>query len=96
MGPARLEQAAVEAWQAVHPGWRLEADTLHGTYSYQGYPATMAFVVRLGFVAEARDHHPDRVVRYGEVEVRWTTHDAGGLTALDLEQAERTDVLAAR
>ncbi|RYE92070.1 MAG: 4a-hydroxytetrahydrobiopterin dehydratase, partial [Myxococcales bacterium] len=47
------------------------------------------------FVAEKYDHHPDLEVRHGKVDVRWTTHDARGLTALDLAQAERTDELAA-
>ncbi len=95
MATARLEQAAVETWQASHPGWRVEADALLKRFSFKDYPSTLAFVMRLAFVAEARGHHPDLVVRYGAVEVSWTTHDAGGLTDLDLAQAERTDELLA-
>lgn len=96
MAAAKLDQAAVLAWQTTHTGWRVQGDALHRRFEFADYPATLAFVMRLGFVAEKYDHHPDLEVRYGKVDVRWTTHDAGGLTALDLAQAGRTDELAAR
>ena len=43
---------------------------------------------------EKRDHHPDVLVGWGKARVLWTTHDAGGLTRLDLDLAEATDKLA--
>ena len=51
--------------------------------------------MQLGFVAEKRDHHPDVLVGWGKARVLWTTHDAGGITQLDLDLAEATDKLAA-
>ena len=50
--------------------------------------------MQLGFVAQEHDHHPDIDIRFNKVRVRWTTHDAGGLTRLDLVLAEATDGLA--
>jgi 4a-hydroxytetrahydrobiopterin dehydratase len=47
--------------------------------------------VRLAFAAEKRDHHPDLHVLWGRVRVDWSTHDAGGITALDTELAEIAD-----
>ena len=45
--------------------------------------------------AEELDHHPDWSNVYDRVEVRLSTHDAGGLTGLDLELAGRIDLHAA-
>jgi len=53
----------------------------------------MGFVVALGVIAEKRDHHPDMLVTWGRVRVQWSTHDAGGVTELDLELAEATGEL---
>ncbi len=64
------------------------------TFSFDSYAAGIAFVVRLGFAAEARDHHPDLHVGFRKVKVAWSTHDAGGITALDTEMAARAEALA--
>ncbi len=93
--PTKLPAADIDAWLPLHPGWARAGDELVREFKFSDYAATIGFVVRLGFAAEKRDHHPDLVVRWGRVEVRWSTHDAGGLTALDLEMAERTDQVAA-
>ena len=92
--PHKLDDPAIKAWQATHGSWKRDGDTLEKCFAFQDYPATIAFVVRLAFAAEKRDHHPDLVVTWGKVTVRWSTHDAGGLSALDLELAERSDALA--
>jgi 4a-hydroxytetrahydrobiopterin dehydratase len=47
-------------------------------------------------LAEKRDHHPDVTIGWGKARVLWTTHDAGGVTDLDLALAEATDGLEAR
>jgi 4a-hydroxytetrahydrobiopterin dehydratase len=93
--PGKLERDAVEAWLAAHPGWAREGDgAIVRSYAFADFGAAVAFTVRLGFVAEKRDHHPDVLVGWGKARVLWTTHDAGGITKLDLELAEATDLLA--
>ncbi|MFS8068623.1 MAG: 4a-hydroxytetrahydrobiopterin dehydratase [Byssovorax sp.] len=87
----KLSDEAVMAFVANHPGWERADDALVRTFAFSDYGAGIAFVVRVGFAAEKRDHHPDLVVRYRKVEVRWTTHDAGGITATDIEMAELCD-----
>jgi 4a-hydroxytetrahydrobiopterin dehydratase len=89
--PKKQEDAAVEAWLGAHASWRREGATLTKTFSFRDYPSTLAFVMRLGFAAEKRDHHPDLVVTWGKVTVSWGTHDAGGITELDFELASRSD-----
>jgi 4a-hydroxytetrahydrobiopterin dehydratase len=55
----------------------------------------VSFVVRLGFAAEAADHHPDILVNYKRVTLTYSTHSAGGLTEKDFAGAEAATQLAA-
>ncbi len=41
------------------PGWTLDGAALRRTFTFRGFPDAVAFIVRLGFLAEAADHHPD-------------------------------------
>lgn len=92
--PERLDDEAIARWCASTKGWAYEGNALRKHFRFADYPSTLAFVMRLGFAAEKRDHHPDLVVGWGRVEVRWSTHDAGGVTPLDLEMAASSDELA--
>jgi 4a-hydroxytetrahydrobiopterin dehydratase len=85
--PQKLEDGDVERFVASHSGWTVAHAGLDKTYTFTGYAAALAFAVRVGVVAEKRDHHPDIHISWGKVALRWTTHDAGGITALDLEMA---------
>ena len=62
--------------------------------SRASFPDAVAFVVQVGFLAEAANHHPDVDIRWRTVHLALTTHDAGGLTALDVELARRIDAIA--
>jgi 4a-hydroxytetrahydrobiopterin dehydratase len=96
--PPRLEAAVVDAWLEGRAGWRrceTEAgkDAITRKLAVADFGAALAFAVRLGLLAEKRDHHPDVLIGWGKVVVTWSTHDAGGLTELDLELAAATDAL---
>ena len=95
----KLSDEAVGTFLERHPGWERVANpdgtaALARTFTFANYPAGIAFVVGVGFAAEARDHHPDLHVGWGRVRVAWWTHDSGGITAVDLEMVDRTDALA--
>ena len=91
---SKLEPSAIDAFLASHTGWGRVGDAIARTYTFADFSAALAFVVRVGMVAEKFDHHPDVELGWGRAKISWTTHDAGGLTGLDLELAERTDSLA--
>ncbi len=86
----------VDAWLAAHPGWTRDGDAIARAYAWPDFGAALGFAVRLGLVAEKRDHHPDIHLGWGKARVMWTTHDAGGITPLDLDLAAATDALAAQ
>ena len=75
-------------------GWALENRGLVRKFSFAGFPEAVAFVVRLGFAAEAADHHPDIHLSYKTVTLTYTTHSVGCLTVKDFEGAEAAGQLA--
>jgi 4a-hydroxytetrahydrobiopterin dehydratase len=77
------------------PGWKLDGNTITRQFTFAGFPDAVAFIVRLGFTAEAADHHPDLVVNYKRVTVTYSTHSAGGLTEKDFEGAGAATKIAA-
>ena len=91
--PSKLDRADVDTWLGQHPMWVREGEALAATFKVADFAAALAFAVRLGMIAEKRDHHPDLGIAWGKVNVLWTTHDAGGITRLDLELAEATERL---
>jgi 4a-hydroxytetrahydrobiopterin dehydratase len=85
--PSLLADDEVAAALGGLPGWAREGDEIVRTFECASFPDAVAFVVRIGFLAEGANHHPDLDVRWRRVRVALTTHDAGGLTALDVELA---------
>jgi 4a-hydroxytetrahydrobiopterin dehydratase len=83
----RLTDEQVVAALAGLPGWTREGDEIVKVYELVSFPEAIGFVVRIADAAEAANHHPDLDIRYRRVRVALTTHDAGGLTDLDLSLA---------
>ena len=84
---AELNASAAEPWQ-------LADGALRKLFRFRDFIAAFGFMTRAALVAQAMDHHPDWRNVYDRVEVALSTHDAGGLTALDVELARRLDALA--
>ena len=78
------------------PGWELSGQAIKRQFTFRDFTEAVSFVVRLGFAAEAADHHPDILINYKRVTLTYSTHDAGGLTDKDFAGAEEATRLAAR
>ena len=77
------------------PGWAHEDDTLVKTFTFDDFRAALAFIVRLGFEAEERDHHPNLSNVYNKVEIALTTHDADDqVTQKDVDLATAIERLS--
>lgn len=74
---------------ALPEGWTLAEDgtSISRRWRFPDFAAALARTALVGKVAEARNHHPDIRLGWGYCEVRFTTHDAGGLTRADLDAA---------
>lgn len=79
----------------VTPGGWIEVDgALERTFELPSFAEALAFVNRVGELAEAEDHHPDIAISYRKVTLRWWTHTAGGITDRDRDLAEKSGALA--
>ncbi|MFK7790197.1 MAG: 4a-hydroxytetrahydrobiopterin dehydratase [Phycisphaeraceae bacterium] len=70
------------------PGWSHADDKLSKTFKFGSFREAMGFIVRIGFEAEAADHHPELFNVYSTVEISLSTHDADGkVTQKDVDLA---------
>jgi 4a-hydroxytetrahydrobiopterin dehydratase len=79
---------------SIPDGWQERDEALEREFELPSFPEAIAFVNRVAELAEAENHHPDIVISYRRVTLRWTTHSAGGITDRDRELAERSSKLA--
>lgn len=96
-GPGhRLSEARIRELLPQLEGWELVEDgaAIRRTFSFKDYYRTMSFVNALAHMANSEDHHPDLSVHYDRCEVRYSTHDVGGLSENDFICAARADALA--
>lgn len=89
--PSTLDQAAIDAWVASNPGWELDDQAIVKSLTFADFATAFAFMTRIAIIAERMDHHPEWSNVYNRVDVRLTTHDAGGITELDLALAAAID-----
>ena len=92
--PKRLPIAEVlsqlPVWAAA-PG---ERDAIRRTFRFSDFTAAFGWMTRMAIMAEKLDHHPEWFNVYNRVEVTLTTHDAGGVTELDVTLAGLMDMAA--
>jgi len=89
-----VPESDLPAALAATPGWTLEGREIVRTFTHPGFAAALAFVNRVGTLAEEADHHPDIDIRWNKVTLRLSTHSRGGLTGLDFDLAARIDAVA--
>ena len=79
------------------PLWRIaegERDAIQRTFRFSDFTAAFGFMTRTALMAEKLDHHPEWFNVYNRVDVTLTTHDAGGVTELDVTLARLMDTAA--
>ncbi len=93
MRPAVLDEATVIAALSADDGprWHLIGGKLVKTVACRDFAGALAYVSRVGELAEAANHHPDIDIRYNRVTLALVTHDAGGITRLDFDLARQVD-----
>ena len=90
--PGPLAPQEVSASLRQLQGWSAEANNeISRAFRFADHNEAMGFVVRVALAAEAMNHHPDLRIVYNRVEIKLSTHDAGGVTEKDLELARKID-----
>jgi len=78
-------------WQVIRiEGKKLAIQRVHTCHHYLD---ALTLLYRIGNMAEAENHHPDLLLHYKRLTVRYWTHSAKGVTRLDLDQAKKVDAL---
>jgi 4a-hydroxytetrahydrobiopterin dehydratase len=86
--PTPLSDSQIHDALAELRGWSCDNDRLHKSFGFSDFREAMSFIVRVGFAAEAADHHPTLTNVYNKVTLGLNTHDAGGkVTQKDVELA---------
>ena len=76
------------------PGWSYADDKLSKAFKFGSFREAMGFIVRIGFEAEAANHHPELFNVYSTVEISLSTHDADGkVTQKDVDLAKAIERL---
>lgn len=89
--PARLSDTEIATRLASLPGWSVADGKLRREFRFRDFSEAFGFMARAALVAEKMDHHPDWSNVWNRVTVELSTHDAGGITALDFELAAAMD-----
>jgi 4a-hydroxytetrahydrobiopterin dehydratase len=92
---AKLTTKDREAALTALRGWVYDeaADAISQDFKFKDFSEAFAFMTRVAFLAQSADHHPEWSNVYNKVTITLTTHDAGGVTAKDVELAGKIDKL---
>lgn len=93
MAIPRLDEAAIAEALAALPDWTRDADGsgISRKFKFKTFNEAFGFMTRCALEADKADHHPEWSNVYNRVEIRLTTHDAGGLSQRDFDLAEKID-----
>lgn len=94
--PQKLSPEARKAALARLSGWAEVAgrDAIARKFTFGDFNEAFGFMTRVALVAEKMNHHPEWSNVYKTVEVTLSTHDAGGVTELDVQLAEAMEMIA--
>ena len=75
------------------PGWTRTGRAIARSWKFKDFAEALAFINKVGALAEAMNHHPDIENSWSKVTLTLTTHDRGGLTLFDFDLAKKIDAL---
>jgi 4a-hydroxytetrahydrobiopterin dehydratase len=93
----RVTEEEIAELHPLVPDWEIvdveKTPRLRRTFRFRTYRGTLAFVQRVGELAEEEGHHPTMTVDWGKVRVSWWTHAIKWLTRNDFIMAAKTDAV---
>lgn len=96
MPATRLDPDKIDRELETLSGWEFAEGSLRRTYEFRDFVEAFAFMTASALRIQEMDHHPEWSNVYGTVKVALVTHDAGGVTARDVELARRMEAIAER
>ena len=90
----KLDREQIASQLAELNDWQGAGDKLLKRFKFDNFAEALAFINRVGEIAERHDHHPDITFGWGYAEINLTTHDAGGITSRDFAVAKEIDAIS--
>jgi len=94
--PSKLDESQLQSVLAGLPGWTIAQHKLHREYQFPDFIHAFGFMAASAIAIEKMNHHPEWFNVWNKVVVDLTTHDAGGISAKDVELAKLLDTFAGR
>jgi 4a-hydroxytetrahydrobiopterin dehydratase len=94
--PVRLKAKDVASELRKLPSWTIRNGKLHRDYKFTDFVTAFGFMSSAALVAQRMDHHPEWFNVWNTVRIDLTTHDAGGISRLDVKLALLLEQLASR
>lgn len=89
----KLSEEEIEGRLSKTAGWSRDGKFIKKTFEFPSFRNAIAFINDVADLAEEEDHHPDLYNVWRKVELKFTTHDEGGLTERDFRMATRINEL---
>lgn len=87
----KLSLSEIEGALHSLPEWSVQEGKLTKQFEFASFTDLVSFVVKIGFTAEAFDHHPDMLINYRRLTFILSTHTAQGITQKDLDLAKQIE-----
>ena len=87
----KLKQSEIQQRLTEVKGWKLDGNAIKKEWQFRDFDEAMQFINRVADLAREQDHHPELFNVYNKVSLRFSTHDAGGLTNRDFKMATAVD-----
>lgn len=74
-------------------GWEYSENAINTSFEFENFKEAFTLMTRIAFEAEAQQHHPDWSNVYNQLEIKLSTHDAGGVTEKDFKMANAIEAI---
>lgn len=88
-----LNESIVKKELLLLNNWSYIDNAIEKNYSFKNFAEALAFINKVGAIAEKMNHHPELFNVYNKVKLRLTTHDADGVTQKDFDLAAAVDAI---
>ncbi len=94
MAQKKLTDNEIQNYLEQLNGWSLQNGKLHKEFKFDNFITAFGFMTQLALVAESMNHHPEWFNVYNRVTIDMKTHDANGITLLDIEFAKHANTIS--
>ena len=91
MLPTKLTEHEIASKISLLHGWEYKNNAIEKQYVFKDFSEAFGFIGRVGLLAEKYGHHPDWSGVYNKVNIKLSTHEAGGVTENDILLAEQME-----